>query len=152
MIMSTFLLAPFLSAYVVANLKRTPEELKWIYVCGGLATFLTLPLVGIAADRWGKLPVFRVMGILTILPILLLTNLQMLLDPVHSSALRLALTLAATTLFMVISSAQRTGDGDDYRQFSAALPRQFLECQRLGPAICLRRGFSNRRFNSGAER
>ena len=103
---STFLLAPFLSAYVVANIGRSKEELKWIYVCGGLATFLTLPIVGVVADRRGKLPVFRVMGTLTILPILVLTNLQWLLGLLDVRSLRLPLTLVATTLFMIISSAR----------------------------------------------
>ena len=98
--------------------------MKWIYVCGGLATFLTLPLVGIAADRWGKLPVFRVMGILTVLPILLLTNLA---DAPRSGAVVGIATGVDAGCHDVVHGdffgAQRTGDGDDYRQFSAALPR-----------------------------
>jgi DHA1 family inner membrane transport protein len=107
LIMSTFLLAPFLAAYVVANVGRSKEELKWIYVCGGVATFLVLPAVGILSDRFGKLPVFRITGTLTIIPIILLTNLAPLFEWTHVPAsLTLTLTLTATTLFMVFSSAR----------------------------------------------
>ncbi len=104
---STFLLAPFMAAYIVANVGRSKEELKWIYVFGGLATFVTLPLVGVLADRYGKPLVYRVCGTLTIIPILMVTNLTWLLGLANvPPAWTLPVTLAVTTLFMIISSAR----------------------------------------------
>jgi DHA1 family inner membrane transport protein len=107
LIMSTFLLFPFVAGYVVANIGLDKKwELPWVYVCGGGATLLALPAVGWLADRWGKPLVFRIMGSLTVIPILLITNLQPLLGGIDNRPVRVALTFAATTLLMVFASGR----------------------------------------------
>jgi predicted MFS family arabinose efflux permease len=107
LIMSTFLLFPFVAGYVVANIGLNEDwQLPWVYVCGGGATFLVLPVVGWLADRWGKLQVFRVVGALTAVPILLITNLQALLSGIDQRVYKVVLTLAATTLFMIFASGR----------------------------------------------
>jgi predicted MFS family arabinose efflux permease len=95
---STFVLFPYLPSFLVNNVGMAKEDLKWIYFCGGLATLGTLPLCGWLADRFGKLRVFRALGGLTVVPILLLTNLP--------AGLALAWVLAVTTLLMVASSGR----------------------------------------------
>src|SRR5262249_25155403 len=67
------------------------------YLVGGLTTLLTVTLFGRLADRYGKLRVFRVTALFTVVPILLLTNLP----PVS-----LPLAIAACTLFMVTTSGR----------------------------------------------
>jgi predicted MFS family arabinose efflux permease len=57
----------------------------------------TTSLFGMLADRFGKLPVFRVLALTMLAPILLLTNLP----PVP-----LALALTVTTLLWVVSSGR----------------------------------------------
>jgi MFS transporter, DHA1 family, inner membrane transport protein len=107
LIMSTFLLFPFVAGYVVANIGLDENwELPWVYVCGGGATFFVLPVVGWLADRFGKPPVFRVMGALTAVPILLITNLQFLVGGIDNRGYVVALTYAATTLLMVFASGR----------------------------------------------
>jgi predicted MFS family arabinose efflux permease len=96
-VMATFTIVPFLSIYLVNNVGRSMAELPYVWLCGGLATLLTTTPVGMLADRWGKLPVFRGMALLCLVPVLLITNLP---------PTTLLLTLLATTLFMVLSSGR----------------------------------------------
>jgi predicted MFS family arabinose efflux permease len=106
-IMSTVLLFPFVPGYVVANLHLSEDwELPWIYVCGGGAACLILPLVGWLADRFSKRAVFRVAGTLTAVPILLITNLQPLLSGVENREYTVVLTLIATTMLWIFASGR----------------------------------------------
>ena len=98
LVMSSFMVIPFLTSYLVANIGRPRSELFSIYLCGGLATLLTMTLTGWWADRWGKLPVFRVMAFATALPLLLLTNLP--------AGTWLVPILLLTTLFFITSSGR----------------------------------------------
>lgn len=97
LVLGSFTIIPFLSIYLVNNVGRSMSELPWVWVCGGVASLLTTTPVGFLADRWGKLPVFRVFALLCLAPVLLLTNL-----PPTS----LAVTLLVTTLFMVCTSGR----------------------------------------------
>jgi predicted MFS family arabinose efflux permease len=97
LVLSTFVLAPYIATFLVINVGWAESDLKYVYLCGGLATLLTTPLFGRLADRFGKRPVFRVLAGLTVVPILLLTNL---------GPASMAHTLAITTLFMIITSGR----------------------------------------------
>jgi predicted MFS family arabinose efflux permease len=97
LMLSSFLIAPFLADFLVANVGVSKEHLSYVYLCGGLATLLTMTWFGRLADHFGKLPVFRVLALLTLVPIALTTNLP----PVP-----LAVVLAISTLFMVVSSGR----------------------------------------------
>ncbi len=97
LVFSSFLVVPHLATYLVRNVGLTEDDLPWIYLSGGSATLLTLTPIGRLADRRGKLPVFRLFGLLTIVPLLILSNLPR--GPLVSA-------LAAMTLFMVMSSGR----------------------------------------------
>ncbi|HTU22076.1 MAG TPA: MFS transporter [Gemmataceae bacterium] len=97
LVLSSFLIVPYLASYLVANTGRTETELPYVYLCGGLATLVTMTFFGWLSDRFGKLPVFRCLALFTLVPILLLTNLPV----VH-----LATTLMISTLFMVTTSGR----------------------------------------------
>jgi predicted MFS family arabinose efflux permease len=94
---SSFMIMPDLSPYLVFNVGLAETDLPYVYLCGGLATLLTLPIVGRLADCFGKLGTFRILAFLTVVPILLITNLP----PVA-----LVWALAATTLLMVVTSGR----------------------------------------------
>jgi predicted MFS family arabinose efflux permease len=107
MVASSFLIFPSLAEFVVANVGLSEDwELPWVYICGGAATIISLPVIGWFSDRWGKREMFRVFGSLTVVPILLSTNLDVLLNGVTNRALVVGLTLACTTLFMVVTSGR----------------------------------------------
>ncbi|WP_394787120.1 MFS transporter [Rhodoferax sp.] len=71
-----FMLMPFSSAFTVHNLGIPLERLPTIYLLTGLCTIFVGPLVGKAADAWGKLPVFLAGSALTITMVLIYTHLE----------------------------------------------------------------------------
>ena len=75
LVMSTFLLWPTLPTFLEKNIGIDESSLIYVYLCGGVATLLTLTWFGRLADRFGKRLVFRVLGGFTAVPILLVTNL-----------------------------------------------------------------------------
>jgi predicted MFS family arabinose efflux permease len=64
---------------------------------GGGLTFFTARIIGILSDKFGKKEIFSMIALISILPILLITNLPQL--PLH-------LALAVTTLFFVFVSGR----------------------------------------------
>jgi predicted MFS family arabinose efflux permease len=97
LVISTSMIFPYLATYLVYNVGRTDVEVPWVYVCGGLASLVTLNIIGKLADHFGKLPVFRALAIFCVLPTLVLTNLP----PVS-----LAAALAVSTVFLVATSGR----------------------------------------------
>jgi predicted MFS family arabinose efflux permease len=98
LIFSSFLTGPYQQIYLVRNVGVQQEMLKYIFLCGGIATVVTLPVIGRLADRFGKLLVFRIVAGLAMAPTLMLTNLP--------SGLHLTWVLLVTTLFMILVSGR----------------------------------------------
>lgn len=98
MMFTSFLVGPYIATFLEANVGLAQSDLKYIYLAGGLATIGTMTPVGWLADRFGKLPLFRMIALLTIVPIVLITVL-----PAGTS---LWLVLAVTTAQMITMSAR----------------------------------------------
>jgi predicted MFS family arabinose efflux permease len=96
LMLSSWTIIPFLAIYLVHNIGRPESDLRYVWLCGGVATLLTMTPTGWVADSRDKLGVFRVIGVFCLLPVLLITNLP--------AAASLAVTLLVTTLFMVATS------------------------------------------------
>ena len=75
---SHMLVIPFISVVLVGNYGVAVDQVAWIYVAGGAATFFTSRGVGKLADRYGKHLVFRLCGLIAIVPILFLTHMPQL--------------------------------------------------------------------------
>jgi predicted MFS family arabinose efflux permease len=71
-----FMLMPFSSAFTVNNLGISLHDLPIIYLVTGIATIFAGPLVGKAADAFGKLRVFFAGTAITIVMVLIYTNLS----------------------------------------------------------------------------
>jgi len=97
MMISGFILMPFMTAFLVFNVGRPESDLKYVYLVGGLATVVTMNVSGRMSDRFGKLRMFRILALGTIVPLLVFTNLP----PVS-----LGVALIVTTVFWVISSGR----------------------------------------------
>jgi predicted MFS family arabinose efflux permease len=97
LMVSSFLIVPFFADYLVSNVGLRKDQLPFVYLCGGLATLLTMTWFGRLSDRFGKLPVFRLLALLTLVPMGLVTNLP---------AVPLLAVLAVSTLYMVTSSGR----------------------------------------------
>lgn len=70
-----FMLMPFSSAYVVSNLGIGLHSLPTVYLVTGLCTIFFGPLIGKAADAYGKFRVFTLGTALSIVMVLVYTHL-----------------------------------------------------------------------------
>jgi predicted MFS family arabinose efflux permease len=70
-----FMLMPFSSAYTVNNLGIDLHSLPTVYLATGLCTIVFGPLIGKAADKFGKFRVFTVGTSITIVTVLVYTHL-----------------------------------------------------------------------------
>lgn len=70
-----FSVIPFTSPYMVANVGLAESDLPWLYFFSGLATVFTARLWGRMSDRHGKLKMFTIISSVSIIPLLLITNL-----------------------------------------------------------------------------
>lgn len=92
-----FLVFPYLSNYMVANVGLTEGQLPLIYLCGGACTIFSLNWIGRWADRVGKPQVFTLMSLSAAVPILALTNLP---------RTPLLLAIGTSTLLMICMSGR----------------------------------------------
>ncbi|HKB02750.1 MAG TPA: MFS transporter [Gemmataceae bacterium] len=97
LVFGSFTIVPFLADSLVANAGQKVENLKYVYVVAGLATLVSMNVIGRWADHAGKLLVFRIMATAAIATALLLTNLP----PVP-----LWVAIAGSTAFMVATSGR----------------------------------------------
>ncbi|MEO6034772.1 MAG: MFS transporter [Verrucomicrobiota bacterium] len=70
-----FLVFPYISNYMVANVGLTEKQLPLIYLAGGICTIFTMNWVGRWSDRSGKKRVFIIVSFVAAVPIIALTNL-----------------------------------------------------------------------------
>jgi MFS transporter, DHA1 family, inner membrane transport protein len=95
--LGSFSVIPYVSMYLVANAGVTETQLPLVFVTGGILTLVGAPLIGRLADRYGKLPVYRVVTAIAMCLILVVTNLP---------RVPLALAVGAVGSFM-LSNAGR---------------------------------------------
>lgn len=97
MMMGQFMVVPFLSPSMVANVGFTEADLPYIYFIGGGLTIFSSPFIGRLADRFGKRIVFQIASCFLLIPVLSITHLG-------PSPLSYALIL--TTLFFVAGNGR----------------------------------------------
>ena len=95
---SSFLLAPYLPAVLEANVKLPPTDLKYMYLCGGIVTLLTLPWIGRLSDRLPKLTVFRILAVATSASLVSITIIP--------AGAGLLFVLLVTTLMFITTSGR----------------------------------------------
>ena len=75
LIIGHFTIIPFLSPSFVANVGLSEKHLAFIYLVGGLVSIVASPTAGRLSDKYGKKQVFSISLILSLIPILIITNL-----------------------------------------------------------------------------
>jgi predicted MFS family arabinose efflux permease len=70
-----FSVIPYIALYLTANVGVADSYISLIYLCGGVATLMSSRLIGHMADLHGKVKVFRVLAIVSLIPIIVTTNL-----------------------------------------------------------------------------
>ena len=71
-----FSVIPYIALYITANVGIANSYISLIYLCGGLATLLSSRVIGHMADQYGKVRVFRVLAIVSLIPLIVTTNLE----------------------------------------------------------------------------
>ncbi|MCC6274270.1 MAG: MFS transporter [Leptospiraceae bacterium] len=92
-----FSVIPYISPYMVANVKILETDLPYIYFFGGIFTFFTSQLIGRLADKFGKALLFKIVATLSMIPIYFITNLK---------EISLFLAVSITTIFMIFVSGR----------------------------------------------
>jgi len=92
-----FSVIPFISPYMVTNVGLKETDLPYLYFFGGLATAFTSRYIGKLADRYGKRQIFTLIGLISIAPLLITTNLPPV--PVW-------VAICASVIFMVFVSGR----------------------------------------------
>ena len=69
------MVVPFIAGYFNANCGTTEANLIPLYAISGVCTLISMNVIGRLSDRFGKPPVFRVFGVLTVGLLLLITDM-----------------------------------------------------------------------------
>jgi MFS transporter, DHA1 family, inner membrane transport protein len=70
-----FLIIPFLNPYMELNVGFTETQRNLVYMVGGIASFISAPMIGKLADKYGKHKVFYIFAGLSLITIFLITNM-----------------------------------------------------------------------------
>ena len=97
LIFGQFMIIPFVSPYLVANLGFSEQDLTYLYFFGGGASIFTSPLIGKLADRFGSYKILVIISTISFVPILLLTHLQ---------STSIFIVLIITTTFFIFSGGR----------------------------------------------
>ena len=70
-----FSVIPYIALYLTSNVGVADSYISLIYLSGGVATLMSSRLIGHMADKYGKVKVFRVLAIVSLIPLIVTTNL-----------------------------------------------------------------------------
>ncbi|MEK7257272.1 MAG: MFS transporter, partial [Bacteroidota bacterium] len=105
-----FMLMPFGSAFAVFNLGITLDDLPLVYMMTGISTLIAGPLLGKLSDKMGKYAMFVAGSILTMIFVLIYTNLGV--TPLWLVITLNAILFLGITARMISSSALTTAVPD----------------------------------------
>lgn len=97
LVMGHFLIIPFIAPYMSRNVGFTQAEITYIYFLGGAATVFSSPMFGKFTDRYGVMPVFITLMVLSFIPVIWITHMPP--SPVW-------VALIATTFFFITGSGR----------------------------------------------
>ncbi|WP_010584592.1 MFS transporter [Schlesneria paludicola] len=75
LMMGSFSVFPYVSAFFVANVGMTEQQLPVIYIVGGALTLVASPIVGKLTDQYGKLTIYRIIAPMSGVLLLAITHL-----------------------------------------------------------------------------
>ena len=97
LVLGTFTVASFLGPVLMSHNGWTEEQLKWLYLAAGVCTLVGMNVVGRLADRLPRRPLFQVLGFVTLLVTVAITNLP---------AVSLVGAMVAMSAFMVFAAGR----------------------------------------------
>ncbi|MDP4826078.1 MAG: MFS transporter [Flavobacteriales bacterium] len=75
LVIGHFSIIPFITPYMINNVGLTQDQIPFIYLIGGACTVISSPLIGRMVDRFGRKRMFTIMASISMVPVLLITNL-----------------------------------------------------------------------------
>lgn len=72
---STFIVIPYIALYLTSTAGLDESQIPLVYAIGGIASFFSARRIGRLADEWGKVRSYRIVALLSIIPIFILTHL-----------------------------------------------------------------------------
>ncbi|MBS0204439.1 MAG: MFS transporter [Planctomycetes bacterium] len=129
LMIGSFTVFPYVSAYFVANVGLTEQELPLIYVAGGVVTLFAAPIVGRLTDRFGKLRIYRIIAPVSALLLLAITHLPH--APVAVAVIVFAALMVSNVGRMIAAMAMITGSVEPHRRggfLSANSSIQHIAC------------------------
>lgn len=76
MMLTGFSVIPYIALYLTSNVGVDNSYISLIYLCGGIATLMSSRWIGHLADRYGKVKVFRILAVISLVPLLVTTHLM----------------------------------------------------------------------------
>ena len=73
-----FMIIPFINPYLEFNVGFTKEQTPLVYMVGGGCTLISSFFIGKMADKYGKLKVFMICLLLSVIPVFLITNMPVI--------------------------------------------------------------------------
>ena len=92
-----FSVIPYIALYFTTNVGIDNAYISLIYLCGGVATLMSSRFIGHLSDKYGKVKVFRMLALVSLIPLLVTTNL---------SITPLWLVLINSTAFFILVSGR----------------------------------------------
>jgi predicted MFS family arabinose efflux permease len=75
LVLGQFTVISFMTPYYINNVGLSQSDIKWIYLVGGAATVMSGFFIGRMVDKVGRFRVFTIAALLSIIPVLVITNL-----------------------------------------------------------------------------
>jgi MFS transporter, DHA1 family, inner membrane transport protein len=94
---SVFIIVPFKAIFIINNLNFSADDLTYVYLVGGIVTFLFARLIGWFSDRYGSFALFYISCIISLFSIFWLTQLVQV---------SFWILLLSAAFFMAISSGR----------------------------------------------
>ena len=76
LVLGQFTVISFLTPYMINNVGLRQDQIKYIYITGGIATVLSGVAIGKSVDRWGRFRMFTIFAIMSCLTMLMNTHLS----------------------------------------------------------------------------
>ena len=92
-----FSVIPYIALYFTTNVGIDNSYISLVYLCGGVATLISSRFIGHLADRYGKVRIFRFLAIISLIPLIVTTNL---------SKTALWIVIINSTLFFILISGR----------------------------------------------
>ena len=70
-----FSVIPYIALYLTTNVGIDSSYISLVYLCGGIATLMSSRWIGHLSDQFGKVKVFKVLAVVSLVPLLITTNL-----------------------------------------------------------------------------